>query len=76
MTNDLEKKLRDRIILLEITLSSLLACAIMLQEQAEGCAANHYGGDHELFGLPSYLVDTQASIIVAGDVLGSQAPFA
>lgn len=40
----------------------LVATAETLQEQAVGCAVNHYGDDYEIHGLPSYLLDTAASI--------------
>lgn len=34
----------------------------MLLQQAIGCAENHYGGDHEMFGLPGWLADSQARL--------------
>lgn len=34
----------------------------LLQQNAEGCATNHYGNDHELFGLPGWLADTRADL--------------
>lgn len=50
-------------------LRNLIMHAKMLQENAEGCAANHYGGDIEVHGLPPWLFDTQASISNAEDAL-------
>lgn len=32
----------------------------LLQQNSEGCAANHYGGDHQMFGMPGWLIDTRA----------------
>ncbi len=39
-------------------LSRIRTSMAMLQQNAEGCAMNHYGGDHELFGMPGWLADT------------------
>ena len=34
----------------------------LLQQQAEGCATNHYGNDHELHGMPGWLADTRRDL--------------
>lgn len=39
-------------------------CSLLLQN-AEGCAVNHYGGDHELFGMPGWLADARTNIEAA-----------
>jgi len=43
----------------------LLLSAKLLQQNSEGCATNHYGNDHEIHGLPGWLVDTQKDIDAA-----------
>lgn len=43
-------------------LIDLRKTAALLQQNAEGCAVNHYGSDIELNGLPGWLADTQKSI--------------
>lgn len=35
---------------------------VLLQQNSEGCAANHYGGDHQMFGMPGWLIDTRADL--------------
>jgi hypothetical protein len=50
-------------------LTDLCQNAQLLQQNAEGCAVNHYGNDHEIHGLPGWLSDTQASIDSARAIL-------
>jgi hypothetical protein len=47
---------------LRTALADLRVNASLLQQNAEGCAINHYSGDFELQGLPGWLEDTKASI--------------
>jgi hypothetical protein len=47
------------------TLRKLLISAKLLQQNSEGCAANHYGSDCETFGLPGWLADTKKDIEAA-----------
>lgn len=53
-------------------LEALRKTAALLQQNAEGCAANHYGHDLELHGLPGWLTDTKTSIDKAAAVLAAQ----
>jgi Lar family restriction alleviation protein len=50
-------------------LRELRSTAAMLQQNSEGCAANHHGGDFNEFGMPGWLVDTQTSIDRAAALL-------
>ena len=43
-------------------LADLRKTAALLQQNALGCATNHYGQDFQLNGMPGWLVDTAASI--------------
>lgn len=43
-------------------LADLRKTAALLQQNALGCATNHYGQDFQLHGMPGWLVDTAASI--------------
>lgn len=43
-------------------LRELRLTARVLLQNSEGCAVNHYGGDHELFGMPGWLRDSEAVI--------------
>lgn len=47
------------------TMTRLCTAAGMLQQNAEGCAINHYGHDFETHGLPGWLTDTRADIDAA-----------
>lgn len=44
------------------TLEELRQAAALLQQNAEGCAINHYGEDFEIHGMPGWLADTAAVI--------------
>ena len=48
--------------------------ASLLLQQAEGCAANHYGEDFALHGMPGWLADTRANLEKALTALASPAP--
>ena len=50
-------------------LRQLLVTAKLLYANAEGCAVNHYGNDHELHGLPGWLADSLNSIAEAENAL-------
>lgn len=52
-------------------LERLLTSAKILQQNAEGCAANHYGADFQREGLPGWLRDTKADIDAAQSALAS-----
>ena len=53
-------------VLVEIEVfNKLLVSAKMLQQNAESCAANHYGDDFNLHGMPGWLFDTAADIQAA-----------
>lgn len=43
-------------------LGQLRKSATLLQQNAEGCAVNHYGEDFAIQGLPGWLADTAADI--------------
>lgn len=43
-------------------LISMVREASMLLQNAEGCAANHYGNDIELHGEPQWTTDSRARI--------------
>lgn len=43
-------------------LERLRKTAALLQQNAEGCAANHYGEDFQIHGMPGWLTDTAADI--------------
>lgn len=46
-------------------LESMVREASMLLQNAEGCAANHYGEDFELHGEPQWITDSRARIVQA-----------
>lgn len=52
-------------------LKRLLMTAKLLQQNAEGCAYNHYGRDCELNDLPGWLRDTKADIDAAQQALAT-----
>lgn len=43
-------------------LEKLRKSAALLQQNAEGCAVNHYGDDFHIHGMPCWLTDTAADI--------------
>lgn len=43
-------------------LEALRKSALLLQQNAEGCAVNHYGEDFSIHGMPGWLSDTAADI--------------
>lgn len=45
----------------------------LLQQNSEGCALNHYGGDGEQFGMPGWLVDTKADLESLTDIVFDRA---
>lgn len=51
--------------LLREALTRLRKSAVLLQQNAEGCAVNHYGEDFGLYGMPGWLRDTAADIEAA-----------
>ncbi len=52
-------------------LTRLRTAAAMLQQHSEGCAANHYGHDMEIHGMPGWLADTRKDIEFATAALAS-----
>lgn len=50
---------------LRAMLERLRKSAALLQQNAEGCAVNHYGEDFSLFGMPGWLADTRSDIEAA-----------
>lgn len=65
-------------LLLITTLERLRVSASLLQQNAEGCAINHYGEDFSLFGMPGWLLDTKkdidAAASVISEIIGLSAP--
>jgi DNA-binding MarR family transcriptional regulator len=55
-------------------LRELRLTARILLQNSEGCAANHYGSDHELFGMPGWLRDSEAVIKKAEAFLAKSDP--
>ena len=55
-------KAEAEVLRLRDALEDLRKSAALLQQNAEGCAVNHYGEDFAIHGLPGWLADTQASI--------------
>ena len=45
--------------------------AFLLLQNSEGCALNHYGNDHELFGMPGWLADSRQRIEGAAAALAT-----
>lgn len=43
-------------------LTRIRTSMVMLQQHSEGCAANHYGDDCALHGMPGWLCDTRADL--------------
>lgn len=62
----------DKLTRVQEALEDLRKSAALLQQNAVGCAVNHYGSDYELHGLPGWLLDTKASIDRAGSLTGGQ----
>jgi len=65
----------DRAGLIE-AFQKLRTTAVLLLNNSEGCAANHYGGDMQVFGMPQWLVDCRADIELATSLIASAAPTA
>ncbi|WP_395443622.1 hypothetical protein [Caulobacter sp. UC70_42] len=43
-------------------MKALRSHAVTLLQNSEGCAANHYGEDYQLFGMPGWLADARAVV--------------
>lgn len=50
----------ERVSIERATLERIRRSMGLLQQNSEGCAMNHYGGDSEQFGMPGWLADTKA----------------
>jgi len=50
-------------------LKALRTTAVLLQQNAVGCAVNHYGEDFSIHGTPGWLADTAADITRAATFL-------
>jgi hypothetical protein len=61
--------LAEEIARLREALRDLRTTAALLQQNAEGCAVNHYGQDFSLHGMPGWLSDTAKSIKAASAAL-------
>ena len=46
----------------------------LLLQNAEGCAANHYGNDIEIHGMPGWIADCRYRIATALSTLREQTP--
>lgn len=53
-------------------LKKLVTTALLLQQNAEGCAFNHHQHDFAEQGMPGWLVDTRADIEAARAALGGE----
>ncbi len=62
-------QLRDRVAGLEEGLEVLRREATILCQNSMACAANHYGVDFSIFGMPGWLADSQARIEKAAALL-------
>lgn len=60
-----------RIAVLEKAMEALRKTAVLLLQNAQGCAVNHYGGDFEMHGLPGWLCDARTEIEAATAVLSA-----
>lgn len=52
----------------------MLTAAKLMLAQCEGCAVNHYGHDHEVHGVPGWLVDCAADIAAFEAAIASPSP--
>lgn len=43
--------------------------AFMLLQNSEGCATNHYGHDHVIYGMPGWLADCRRDLEAADTIL-------
>lgn len=50
-------------------LKRIRASMALLQQNAEGCALNHYGEDSEEYGMPGWLFDTEADLDRLTDII-------
>lgn len=50
-------------------LADLRKSAALLLQNSIGCAANHYGDDYQIHGLPGWLADCEASIEAAAELI-------
>lgn len=55
-------------------LADLRLTARVLLQNAEGCAANHYGNDFNEFGPPGWLADNEDRIVNAERLLSTHQP--
>lgn len=63
----------EELVALRAALEDLRKSAALLQQNAEGCAVNHYGADFAVHGMPGWLADTAASIARATAALTPEA---
>lgn len=63
----------EELVALRAVLEDLRKSAALLQQNAEGCAVNHYGADFAVHGMPGWLADTAASIARATAALTPEA---
>jgi hypothetical protein len=52
----------DVVLVARDELARIRASMCLLQQNSEGCAQNHYGGDHEIHGMPGWLADTERDV--------------
>ena len=57
-----EEQLRD-------ALERLRKEAVLLLQNSEGCAVNHYGEDFALYGMPGWLIDARIAVEASGKAL-------
>ena len=53
---------KDTVVVPRATFDRIRRSMALLQQNSEGCAQNHSGGDFQLFGMPGWLIDTSADL--------------
>jgi hypothetical protein len=61
-----------RIAALETAMERLIKTTVLLKQNSEGCAVNHYGDDYATHGMPAWLADCESEIKAARAVLSKE----
>lgn len=64
-------ELLAEVVRLREVMNRLSMTALMLLQNAEGCAANHYGSDYQEHGEPGWLADCRADVLSARKEFGA-----
>lgn len=52
-------------------LTRIRTSMVLLQQNSEGCAQNHYGEDFDMYGMPGWLIDTAGDVAALTEALSA-----